>query len=68
LRLDYPILRDLPLEKILNPSLKSKHVPVFDGNKLVALLPYLNTVYKIRSLTISGTGEIRADVIVERIR
>jgi hypothetical protein len=68
LRLDYPILRDLPLAKIVNASLKSKHVALFDGNKLVALLPYVNTAFKIRSLNISGTGELRTDVTIERAR
>jgi hypothetical protein len=67
LALDYPILRDINLAPIANSALKDQRLTIIDASKLVAALPYVNTKYQIHSLAVSGTGEIRADIVVQKV-
>lgn len=50
LRLDYPILRDIPLEGLANRALDGKLVFVFDAGKYLATVPVLNSRFAISSV------------------
>jgi hypothetical protein len=65
--LDYDILRDINLAYFANLALRDKRLPIIDGTKIVAVLPYVNTKYQIKDIAVSGAGEIRADVVVEKV-
>jgi hypothetical protein len=66
LRLDYFILRDIPLERFVNPVISQKRFLLVDAIKLTAVVPYVNTNYHISSIRISGMGELRVDVDVSK--
>ena len=57
LRLDYPILRDLPLEGLANSLLKVKRVPVYDAAPLIATVPVLQSRFVVDSLDLPPTGD-----------
>jgi hypothetical protein len=65
--LDYEILRDINLEYFANLALRDKRLPIIDATKIVAVLPYVNTKYRVKDLAVSGAGEIRVDVVVEKV-
>lgn len=52
LRLDYPILREIPLEGIANNQLENKLVQIFDAGSFIACLPVINSKFGIESITI----------------
>jgi hypothetical protein len=69
LALDYDVLRDINLAPIANDVLGGKRLTVIDARDLVAALPYVNTKYRIKKdgISISGNGEIRAEITVEKV-
>jgi hypothetical protein len=56
LRLDYPILRDIPLEGLANDIIGGKVVQIFDGSTLVTTVPVLKTHFTIGSLELPNTS------------
>jgi hypothetical protein len=67
LRLNYPILDQIPLEGFANDALSGKKIQVIDASKLVASFPYLNTSYQIAWIKLSGTGELRVDIAIKKL-
>jgi hypothetical protein len=65
LRLDYPILREIPLEKWANGELKNRRLPIFDAKEFVASLPLINAKYRIKTVALTGTSEIRVSLTFE---
>jgi hypothetical protein len=65
--LDYPILRDINLAPIANSVLAGKNFLIMDASKIVAAVPYVNNKYTISSVTLSGNGEIRADIVIQKV-
>jgi hypothetical protein len=52
LRLDYPILRDIPLEGIANSALGGSSVLVYDASKLIETVPILQSTFAISAIDI----------------
>jgi hypothetical protein len=65
--LDYPILRDINLAWFANQALAGQRLAIIDASKLVAALPYINTNYAIQTISVSGNGEIRADITIKKV-
>ena len=65
--LDYEILRDINLAPIANSALNGRRLAIIDASKIVAALPYVNTRYQIKSIDVGGNGEIRADIVVQKV-
>lgn len=57
LRLDYPILREIPLEGIANSVLGKKEMEVYDASKLVASVPVLNSRFNVDSIALPASTE-----------
>jgi hypothetical protein len=57
LRLDYPILRDIPLEGIANSLLSDKLVSVVDVSKLVAVVPVLESKFTIGEVLLPASAD-----------
>lgn len=47
LRVDRPILREIPLEGVANKALKDKRVTVFDGSALIATVPVMKSRFVV---------------------
>ncbi|MBS0188716.1 MAG: hypothetical protein JSS51_11645 [Planctomycetes bacterium] len=65
LRLDYPILREIPLEGLANRFLDGKPVFVYDATKLLPSFPVIGTSLDIKAIEIpktSGAIEVIAQV------
>ena len=60
LRLDYPILKDIPLEGLANKILGTKELVIYDASALVASVPVLGSRFAVESITLpanpSGVG------------
>ena len=68
LRLDYPILREIPLEGIANRILANKQIPVFDASSFVACIPVLNSRFAIDSISIPiSNGLIEIDIAIKQV-
>jgi hypothetical protein len=68
LRLDYPILRDIPLEGFANDFLGNKLIVVFDAGKFLATVPVLNSNFAISSVQLPPSqGRIEADIAIKQI-
>jgi len=67
LRLDYEILKEIPLEGFANNALAGKKFEVLDADKIVAALPYVNNKYGIDTLKLSGSGELRVDISLRKL-
>ena len=67
LRLNYPILDQIPLEGFANNALNGKTFQVLDARTLVASFPYLNTTYQIDWIKLSGSGELRIDIGIKKL-
>lgn len=68
LRLDYPILRLLPLEDLVNPFLRNKRILVYDASKLVSTLPVLESRFGIKSINLPTQAQgIAVDVVIMQI-
>lgn len=64
LRLDYPILRDIPIENWVNPIVSQHPFQAVDASALVEAIPYVDENYVVKALRISGTNELRLDIDV----
>jgi|GEM_PF-6399616 len=68
LRLDYPILREIPLEGIANRVLANKQIPIFDAGNFVASIPVINSRFAIESIDIPIiTNGIEIDISIKQI-
>ena len=68
LRLDYPILRDIPLEGIANQALGGKPIIAYDAAKIVASIPVLDSKFTVDKIDLSPTnGGISIGVIIKKI-
>lgn len=68
LRLDYPILREIPLEGIANRVLGSKQIPIFDAGGFVASVPIINSRFAIDSISIpNNSGSIEIDIAIKQV-
>ncbi len=67
LRLNYPILDQIPLEGFANGALNGKKFQVLDARTLVASFPYLNTSYQVDWIKLSGTGELKIDIAIKKL-
>lgn len=68
LRLDYDILRELPLENIANHYLADKRVLVYDASKLVAAVPVLGSRFQVSSVDLPAiTGGLQVNVSVKQV-
>lgn len=68
LRLDYLILREIPLEVIANKVLQNKLIPVFNAADFVACVPVINSRFAIDSIAIPNTnGNIEIDINVKQL-
>jgi hypothetical protein len=53
LRLDYPILKKIPLEGIANSALRGKPVYVYDASKLIESVPVLKSRFTVDKVTLA---------------
>jgi hypothetical protein len=68
LRLDYPILRNIPLEGIANRILGGKLVYVFDASRFVASIPVIETKFTVGGINLpTSTGAITVEVDATKI-
>jgi hypothetical protein len=68
LRLDYPILREIPLEGIANRVLGNKQIPIFDAGSFIASVPIINTRFAIDSISMPNTnGSIEIDIAIKQV-
>ncbi len=68
LRLDYPILREIPLEGIANRVLSGKQIPIFDAGSFIASVPVINSKFAIDSISIPNTtGSIDIDIAIKQV-
>ena len=68
LRLDYDVIRALPLEGIANHYLGDKPVFVYDASKLVAAVPVLASKFTVASIDLPAiTGGLQVDVTIKQI-
>jgi len=65
--LNYPILKDINLAPIANSVLNGENFLIIDTSKIVAAIPYVNNKYTISGVTLSGNGEIRADITIQKL-
>jgi hypothetical protein len=66
-RLDYPILREIPLEKIVNAILGDQSIPVFDGSQFIATVPLVGSKFHLSGLSLpAASGETRIDITIAR--
>lgn len=52
LRLDYDILRKIPLEGLANRAVAGKEIAVYDGSQLVATVPLLKSRFTLDKITL----------------
>jgi hypothetical protein len=62
LRLDYDILRDIPIENWVNPIVANNPFTALDASSLVAAVPYVDQKYVIKAIRVSGVNELRVDI------
>lgn len=55
LRLDYPILRDLPLEGLANKLLAARTMTIYDASKLIATVPVVESRFVIEALDLPAS-------------
>ncbi|MFV8346211.1 hypothetical protein [Flavobacterium sp. ZB4P13] len=68
LRLDYPILREIPLEGIANSQLQNKLIPIFDAGSFIACVPVVNSRFGIESISIPNVaGSIEIDIAIKQV-
>ncbi|HEY1870149.1 MAG TPA: hypothetical protein VGG71_03780 [Chitinophagaceae bacterium] len=68
LRLDYPLLRDIPLEGIANRVLATKQIPIFDAGNFIASIPIINSRFSIDAIDIpSISGGLEIDIAIKQI-
>jgi len=68
LRLDYPILREIPLEGLANRVLANKQIPIFDAGSFVASIPIINSRFAIDSIGIpNNNGSIEIDIAIKQV-
>jgi hypothetical protein len=68
LRLDYPILRLLPLEDLVNPVLKHKKLKIYDASKLVSTIPLLGSRFRIKTIALPPVNPgVQIDVTIEQV-
>jgi hypothetical protein len=68
LRLDYPILRDIPLEGFANNALGDKLVVAFDAGKYLATVPVLNSRFAISDIGLpQSSKEIEVDITIKQV-
>jgi hypothetical protein len=56
LRLDYPILREIPLEGLANKVLGNKEIVVYDATALVASVPVLGSRFAVDAITLPANS------------
>jgi hypothetical protein len=56
LRLDYPILRDIPLEGIANAALGNKPIFVYDASKFVTVVPVLESKFTVGEVLLPASA------------
>jgi hypothetical protein len=57
LRLDYPILRDIPLEGIANLALGNKPVFVYDASQLIETVPVLKSRFTVDKVSLAAKAK-----------
>jgi hypothetical protein len=68
LRLDYPILKEIPLEGIANGALSSKFVEVYDASKLIATVPVLGSSFAVDTIALPAKNDgVRVEVTIKQI-
>jgi hypothetical protein len=68
LRLDYPILRDIPLEGFANSALSGKLVYVFDAGQYLATVPVLNSHFAVADITLpASASQIEVDITIKQV-
>jgi hypothetical protein len=68
LRLDYPILRDIPLEGFANDALGGKVLTVYDASALVETVPVLESRFAVNSVKLpNADGAIGVEVIIKQL-
>ncbi|MDO8999675.1 MAG: hypothetical protein Q7W45_07920 [Bacteroidota bacterium] len=68
LRLAYPILKEIPLEKIANSQLEDKLIPIFDAGSFIACVPVVNSRFGIESISIPNVaGSIQIDIAIKQV-
>lgn len=65
--INIPIVGDVDITGLVNLFLKPQQMTIYDAKALVASIPIIKTSYQIRSLTLSGSGELRVDVELESL-
>lgn len=68
LRLDYPILKEIPLEGIANAILGKKEMEVYDASQLVASVPVLKSEFGVDSINLpTSPDSIGVGVTVKQL-
>lgn len=68
LRLDYPILKEIPLEGLANSVLGKREMEIYDASKLVASVPVLNSSFGVDSITLPpSTDSIGVGVDIKQV-
>ncbi len=68
LRIDAPILREIPLERVANRALSGKRVTIFDASKLIATVPIMESRFAVEKITLpSSADSIPVELTVRQI-
>ena len=63
LRLDYDLLRDIPLESFANSVLAGKPLYAYDASKLIATVPVLESRFAVQAIDVpTATGSLSVNV------
>jgi hypothetical protein len=57
LRLDFPILRDLPLEGLANSLLAARSMTIYDASKLIATVPVVQSRFVIEAIDLPASPD-----------
>ena len=67
-RIDYPILKEIPLEKLGNSYLKDLPVAIFDAGVYAKTIPVLDRSFSVSNINIpSEEGQITVEVTVSQV-
>lgn len=68
LRIDKPILREIPLEGVANKALKDRRVTVFDASELIATIPVMKSRFAVDRINLPGSPDsLTVEVDVRQI-
>ena len=68
LRLDYPILDQIPLEGLANLALRNKTLFAYDAAQLIATVPVLKSRFTVDSISLpASSNSLPVSVVIRQV-